>query len=302
MKKLLIRLCSVCCIALAMGTAVPSMLGSTATDITGLYYTGLNGSGGLQSGGSQDANWKVTYAEVGGNGYNGNSTYTGDAYVVDSSYIPGSYVASTRSAQWITAPGAKASSSNSSTANVGGTFLPGNGTTGVNAAQYIYTLEFTIVGTGGGKLQSDISISLTVAADDQYTIYVNPKIKNDGSIDTNKSDPSASGTSAWNNTTVKYLENYDNADGSNRSKNAKFNLGTNTIVIVVDNTNSKTGTSNSTGINASGLLVYQTGSTAFIDGNPIPEAGAVLPIIGAVGLFGFMAWRRRRGTRVSLKQ
>ena len=297
MKISLSRFLSVSLIALAMGTAMPSLMGSTATDITGLYYTGLNGSGGLQSGGQQDANWKVTYAEVGGNDYSGNSTYTGDAYVVDSSYIPGSYVANTGSAQWITAPGAKVSSSTGSTANVGGTYLPGNGTTGVNAAQFIYTLEFTIVGTGGGKLNSDISISLTIAADDQYTIYVNPKIKNDGSIDTKKSDPSVSGTSAWNNTTVNYLQNYDD---SNSDKNAKFNLGTNTLVIVVDNTNNKTGSSSSTSLNASGLLVYQT-SSALIDGNPIPEVGAWMPVAGAVALFGVMVWRRR-GTRQSLKQ
>lgn len=283
-------------IALAMGMTVSSLQASTATDITGLYYTGLNSSGGLQSGGGQDANWKVTYAEVGGNGYSGNSTYTGDAYVVDGSYIPGSYVANTSSAQWITAPGAK--TSGSGTANVGGTYLPGNGTTGVNAAQYIYALEFTIVGTGGGKLKSDISISLTIAADDQYTIYVNPKFNKDGSIDTKKSDPSASGTSAWNNTTVNYLQNYDDA---NSDENAKFNLGTNTLVIVVDNTNSKTGSSSSTALNASGLLVYQT-SAALIDGNPIPEAGAWLPIAGAVGLFGWMAGRRRRAVPRSLEE
>ncbi len=298
MKLLGSRFFSGCLLALAVGGAAPTLLASTATDITGLYYTGLNGSGGLGSGGSQDANWQVTYAEVAGNDYNGNSTYTGDAYVVDSSYIPGSYVANTSSAQWITAPGAKTSSSSGSTANIGGTYLPGNGTTGVNAAQYIYTLEFTIHGTGGGKLKSDISISLTIAADDQYTVYVNPKLNNDGSIKTSKSDPSASGTSAWNNTTVNYLQNYDD---SNSDKNAKFKLGTNTLVIVVDNTNSKTGSSSSTGLNASGLLVYQT-SAALIDGNPIPEAGAVLPIVGAIGLFGVMVWRRRRGTQDSLQQ
>lgn len=299
MKISLSRLLSVSLIALAMGTAVPTLWGSTATDITGLYYTGLNGSGGLQSGGGLDSNWKVTYAEVGGNDYNGNSTYTGDAYVVDANYIPGTYVANTSSAQWITAPGAKTSSNTGSTANIGGTYLPGNGTTGVNAAQYIYTLEFNIVGTGGGKLKSDISISLTIAADDQYTIYVNPKIKNDGSIDTKKSDPSASGTSAWNNTTVNYLQNYDDA---NTDKNAKFELGTNTLVIVVDNTNSKTGSSSSTGLNASGLLVYQT-SAALIDGIPIPEVGTILPIVTALGLFGWVGWRRRRRSgHSSIKQ
>lgn len=267
-----------------------SLHAGTATDINGLYFTGLNGSGGLQSGGGQDTNWEVTYANVNGNVYNGNSTYTGAAYVIDGNYIDGAYVPNTSSAQWITAPGAKTTASGG-TANVGGDYLPGNGTTGVNSAQYIYTLEFTIIGDGKGKVKNDVSISLTIAADDQYTIYVNPKLNKDGSVNTSKSDPSASATSAWNNTTVNYLQNFNDANGSD---NARFNIGTNTIVIVVDNTNSVTGSSSSASLNPSGLLVYQVGSAATIDGNPVPEAGAWLPILGAVGLFGLMEWRRRR--------
>lgn len=272
-----------------MGTAL-SLNASTATDINGLYFTGLNGSGGLQTGGGTDANWNVTYAKVNGVVYNGTSAYTGAAYVIDENYIDGAYVANTSSAQWITAPGAMTSASGG-TANIGGDYLPGNGTTGVNSAQYIYTLEFTVYGTGKKKVTNEVSISLTIASDDQYTIYVNPKFNSDGSIKTSKSTPSASGTSAWNNTTTNYLQNFDD---ENASKNAKFKLGTNKIVIVVDNTNSATGSSGSSALNPSGLLVYQLGSAATIDGNPIPEAGAWLPIAGAVGLFGVMSWRRRR--------
>jgi hypothetical protein len=36
------------------------------------------------------------------------------------------------------------------------------------------------------------------------------------------------------------------------------------------------------------------GSAALIDGRPIPEVGAWLPIVGAVGLYGLVYWRRRR--------
>ena len=32
----------------------------SATDVTGLYYTGLNSSNGLGAGGTQDAHWTVT--------------------------------------------------------------------------------------------------------------------------------------------------------------------------------------------------------------------------------------------------
>jgi len=59
----------------------------SATDISGLYYTGMNSTGGLQTGGLADANWTVTYARVAGTNYSGTSTYTGAAYVVSGSYI-----------------------------------------------------------------------------------------------------------------------------------------------------------------------------------------------------------------------
>lgn len=68
------------------------MRAGSATDTWGLYYTGTNSSGGLGAGGSNDANWEVTYASVGGSSYNGNSTYTGSAYVVSGSYIDAGWV------------------------------------------------------------------------------------------------------------------------------------------------------------------------------------------------------------------
>ncbi|MBP9913621.1 MAG: hypothetical protein KBF26_09465 [Opitutaceae bacterium] len=265
------------------------MRAGSATDISGLYYTGTNSSGGLGAGGSNDANWEVTYASVGGSSYNGNSTYTGSAYVVSGSYIDAGWVQNTSSAQWIVPPGAKTAASGGTT-NTGGDYLPGNGTTGTNTASYLYRLAFTIIGTGSGKVNNDVSISLTIAADDQYEVYVNPRLNGDGSIRTNKSTLAGSATNAWNNTSALYLQNY-NGDG--HSNNASFVIGTNYIYVLVTNTNSITGSSGSAALNPSGLLVYQVGALATIDGSPIPEVGTVLPVVMAIGLFGWRWWRRK---------
>lgn len=278
--------------------------GGSATDISGLYYTGLNSSGGLQTGGGRDANWDVTYAWVngtryrssGGNSY-ADSTYTSvsGAYVLSSStnsggganYIDGAYVANTSSAQWITAPGAMTAAT-SGTANIGGDYLPGNGTSGTNTAFYVYQLAFTIVGTGSGVATNNIAINLTIAADDSYDIYVT---KNKVTVDTSgniNSDyaASVSGTSAWGNTTAQTLDNYAN-------DNTTFNIGTNYLTVVVRNSNSVSGSSGSTALNPSGLLMYQVGALATIDGHVVPEVGTWLPLLGAVGLYGGFAWRRR---------
>jgi len=270
--------------------------GGSATSISGLYYTGLNSSGGLQSGGGRDANWDVTYAWVNGQRYRNSSTYTSSsgAYVLSSSYIDGAYVPNTSAAQWITAPGAMTQASGG-TANVGGDYLPGNGTSGSNDAFYVYQLAFTIGGTGTGVATNDISISLTIAADDAYEIYVT---KNAVTVDSSGNlsaqyAASASGTNAWGNTTAKTLKNYGSG------ANTTFNIGTNYLTIVVHNTNSVTGNSSSTALNPSGLLVYQVGAVATIDGNPIPETGTALPLLGAVGLYGLFAWRRGRRRDVS---
>lgn len=261
----------------------------TATDITGLYFTGLDGNGNLEEGGSTDANWTVTYAKVNGVTYSGNSTYTGAAYVLSGDYIDGAYVENSSTSQWITAPGASTAQWGGTT-NVGGDYLPGNGTTGTNTAEFAYALDFTISGTGSGTVSNDVSISLTIAADDNYSVYVNPVYNWDGSINTSRSELAASGTGAWDNTTTVYLQNFNDSNGSD---NAEFVIGTNTIVIVVTNSNSITGSSGSTSLNPSGLLVYQVGSVATIDGSPIPEVGTLLPIMGALGVFGLIWWRRR---------
>ena len=54
----------------------------TATNILGVYYTGVNSSYGLLSGGATDSHWSVTYASTNGGGA-ANTTYEGAAYVVD---------------------------------------------------------------------------------------------------------------------------------------------------------------------------------------------------------------------------
>jgi len=290
----------------AVGTSLARA--GSATDIVGLYYTGLNSGGGLQSGGARDANWDVTYARVGGTTFSGSSTYTSAAggYVLSSfantggaaNYIDAAYVANTSSAQWITAPGAMTTGSGG-TVNVGGDFLPGNGTTGTNSALYVYQLAFNIVGTGSGVAKNQISISLTIAADDAYSIYVTPNavtLNGSGALQTGGTSASATGFSAWSNTTAVILQNF----GGGGANNTTFNIGTNYLTIVVNNTNSQTGTNSSTALNASGLLVYQVGALATIDGKVIPEAGTLLPLFGAVGLYGLIGWRRERRREHSL--
>ena len=290
----------------AFGAASVAQAGS-AIDVTGLYYTGHDSAGGLAAGGATDANWTVTYARVGGTTYTGTSTYTGAAYVLSSSYIDAAYVANTANAKWITAPGA-ATDASGTTVNTGGDYLPGNGTTSNgqggggyanNSAYYVYRLAFTIAGSASptATVTNNIQISMTIAADDAYTVYVNPAssptVSNGGTISAGGTNSSASGTAAWNNTSSFVLGNSTASGGTN---NSTFVIGTNYIYVVVANTNSQTGYNNSTALNPSGLLVYQVGTGITIDGKPIvPEVGTILPVIGALGIFGFRLLRRRRG-------
>ncbi|HEY1848713.1 MAG TPA: hypothetical protein VGG37_05880 [Opitutaceae bacterium] len=284
----MIRILSTLSILLALSAA--GAQAQTASNITGLYYTGLDSSGGLQAGGATDANWTVSYASTNG-GTSANSTYEGAAYVIDAADVSGSgYTQNTSTAQWITAPGAKTSSGTSP--NTGGDFLPGNGDSGSNEGIYIYTLAFTITGTGtNGSVipssNSKIQITMTLAADDQYSVYVNPS-GNGSTLPTGTA--AATQDSAWSNKSQITLQNFNGSGGTN---NSQFKLGTNYIVIVVDNTNSVSGSSSSTSLNASGLLVYQT-SAATINGAPVPEVSTWIPLFGAIGLYGYIVLRRRR--------
>ena len=257
-----------------------------ATDIMGLYYTGLTSTGALAAGGTQAADWTVTYASTNG-GTSASTAYEGAGYVITPSQITSSgYTPNTTGAQWITAPGATDSSG--ANPNTGGDFLPGNGNTGSNEGVYIYTLAFTITGSGaaGTTVSSQIQVTMTMAADDQYAVYVDPS-GNGTKVPTGTA--SATGLSAWSNTTQFTLQNY----GAGGANNSTFKIGTNYIVVVVDNTNSQTGSSTSTTTNASGLLVYQT-TAAEINGKPVPEVATWLPILGVVGCYGLFALRRRQ--------
>ena len=284
-----------------LGAGVHSVSAQTATSITGLYYTGQTSTGTLAAAGTQNANWTVTYASTNG-GATQATAYEGAGYVITPAQISSSgYTQNTSTAQWITAPGATDSSGNN--VNTGGDFLPGNGSSGSNEGIYIYTLAFTITGTpgtGGTLLLNPssykISITMTIAADDQYLVYVNPTTATGTGGVVAPSNPAgvnitgtaaATGYSAWSNTTQITLTN------GGPGANANFYVGTNYISIVVDNTNSVSGSSSSTATNASGLLVYQTGA-GLINGKVIPEVGSYLPLIGAIGLYGVYATRRRR--------
>ena len=266
-----------------------TVFAGSATNITGLYYTGINSSYGLLPAGTQDPNWTVTYASING-GNSVSSMYEGQAYVVSPASVAGSdYIQNTNSAQWITAPGATVGVGGA--ANAGGDFLPGNGSYGQNEGIYVYTLAFNIIGTGtvGSVVTNKVSISLTIASDDQYKVYVNPSLYSDHSIN-GSSTAAFSGTSAWTNTTMGTLQNYG---GGN---NATFVIGTNYLTVEVDNTNSIVGRSYATDWNASGLLVYQVGGVATIDGRVIPESSTYGAWFfgGMLGLVGIIRFRTKR--------
>ena len=263
----------------------------TATGMSGFYYSGVNSSGVLLASGAQDPNWSVTYAQVAGSQ---NTAYQGAAYVINSTYLPTQgYVQNTTTSQWITAPNAQIPTGGSP--NTGGDFLPGNGNANGGGANnknegvYIYTLAFQIKGTGSGTVTNAVSLTVTIAADDQYTLYLNPT-GNGTSI------PAGTGigsrTSAWTNTASLTIAN------SAAGGKAVFNIGTNYLVVVVDNTNSVAATSTATDLNASGMLVYQVSNVITIGTSTVtgtlPEVGTWIPVVGALGLLGVCRWRRRR--------
>ena len=250
--------------------------GQSASGIEGLYYTGANDNGSLVAAGSTDPHWSVSYARTGGAE---NTAYEGAAYIVSGTV--GGWIANTSTAQWITAPGG---------ATAGSASLPGNGTTGTNSAYYVYRLAFNISGSGtaGTTVTNQVSITLTIAADDQYTIYANPAaaptVDTNGTISTGGTAASGSGLAAWNNTSSVTLRNWNPSGPA--SKTADFVIGTNYLYIVVANTNSQTGTNASTALNPSGLLVYQVAGAMTIDGTTIvPEVATWLPVVLALGLF-----------------
>ena len=284
--------------------------GQTATGISGLYNSGQKPTGGLISGGTQvqgsasaptsTSGWYVDYSSKNG-GHTSVTNYDGDAYAISSADIPSSYTDATGSAEWITAPDAVTNAGNDP--NSGGDYLPGNGIgdgSSSNEGLYAYTLAINITGSGGvgTTVTTPLVIDMTIAADDGYSVYVNPQGANVNPTGAPSSyTASASATDIqgqWTNTTNLKLDN--GTTGSNG--NAVFYIGTNYITVLVDNTNSINTTSSSTTLNASGLLVYQTeafdnGAEVMANGSVVPEVTPWLPLLGAVALYGFF-WARRR--------
>ena len=300
MKRVLGLLALVVASELFLGWGAPSAHASgTASNITGLYYTGdKHDSNTLATQGGTDGNWSVTYASTNG-GSSTNSTYEGAAYVVSSQYVDGAWTQNTGSAQWITAPGAVTTSGTNP--NTGGDDLPGNGDTGANAGYYLYTLAFTISGTGSGTVSNNVAISLTISADDSYYVFVNPSGNGTAIPSGGTSSASVSGTSAWNNTTSITLANYTSST-QGITNNASFVIGTNYLVVGVINSNSINGTSSTnTNVNPSGLLVYQVGSVALINGKPIPEMDTWVPVALAAAMAGVVLWRRRQPDLVPIR-
>jgi hypothetical protein len=283
-------------------------LGQTATNITGLYNTGEKTSGySLVAAGTQvqssasapttSSGWYVSYGSING-GTSANTTYQGDAYAISATAVSNSgYTSNTSTAEWVVAPGASTSQSGTYQ-NTGGNYLPGNGNSGSNEGIYVYTIAFTITGTGtaGTKVTSAMTINMTLAADDQYTVYVNPKGYNvDPTTAPSTYTASASAsltTNAWSNTSGITLGN------SGSYNNSTFYIGTNYISVIVDNTNGVSGSSSSTAWNESGLLAEN--DMAFVgtkevwaNGGVVPEVTPWLPLVGAVMLYGFFVLRRR---------
>lgn len=262
--------------------------GQVPVSISGLYNTGETASQGLTSSGAVSF-WSVTYASSNG-GSTANTTFEGTPYVISPSAVTASgYTPSTSTAEWIIAPGASTSASHTTGktyVNVGGNYLPGNGT-GTNEGIFVYSLQFTITRAGlatGAVIVDPLVINMTIAADDGYTVYMNPLGYNVAPT----TKPSTYNTSVislpqgqWNATSQVAIN----------TSNATFYNGTNYLTIVVDNTNGIAGASSSTTWNESGILDYNitafNGTTEiWSNGRPIvPE----LPTGIQTGIMVFMA-------------
>ncbi len=267
--------------------------------IANLFNTGQTSSQGLTAGGSAVSFWSVTYASSNG-GSSANTTFQGAAYAITASAVSASgYTPSTSTAEWIVAPGASTSStttSGSKYVNKGGNYLPGNGT-GANEGLFVYTLAFNLTQTGlavGAVITAPVSIDMTIAADDGYTIYLNPLGYN------------ASPTTAPSNYTNSIISIPQGQWGATsqviaNTSNATFYNGVNYLAIVVDNTNGISGSSSSTAWNETGLLDYNMSAwngTTEIWANgaavvPVPEVGTWIPGLFGVLLAGYTQLRRR---------
>jgi len=263
--------------------------GATATGATGLEGTGYTTSGTAIASGTTNSNsaWSVT-GDI-ANGVSA-SQFLGTAYVVDS-YTPSNigWVADQSSGVWITAPGATEYAgsypgNDSSNVNNGGIYLPGAGTSYASSGSgtyyqegvYVYTLTFTITGSGSaGQSVSNFRLDLSAAADNNFSIYINPT--ESAGLPTSTaaySSPNSIGTSAQ---TLSLGYNAASAD---------YKLGSNTLVFVVDNTDGITTASSNNETSESGLLVYGLGAV-------VPEVATWIPLAGALATYGAAVGLRR---------
>jgi hypothetical protein len=272
----------------------------TVISISGLYDTGETSSQTLTAGGKAVSYWSTTYASTNG-GSTANSTFEGTSYAITASAVSASgYTTNTGTAEWIVANGASTSASHttgSQYVNKGGNYLPGNGT-GTNEGIYVYTLAFTITETGvaaGTKITAPLSIDMTIAADDGYTVYLNP-------LGYNK-DPTTA-PSNYDTSVVSFPQGQWDATTQIvvNTTNAILYAGINYLSIEVDNTNGISGSSSSTAWNESGLLDYNI--SAWNDGTeiwdngaavvPVPEEGSWIPIALGIALAGYGIWKKRQ--------
>jgi hypothetical protein len=275
-------------LALLMAGGAPTA--QTATDITGLYYTGLTSSGGLAAAGTQAADW-TCHVRLDQRRHLGQRVLRGrglrDQPLID--FRVRLHAQHERRAV-DHGPGRRAQRGGNSP-NTGGDFLPGNGNTGSNEGIYIYTLAFTISRHGIGRDRRQQREQQDRDHDDDGGRRPVLGLRQpDGE---RRLDPDRHRRRHPDGRLEQHdqfaLQNY----GSGAADNSTFLIGTNYIVVVVDNTNSQTGSSGSTALNASGLLVYQT-SAATINGQPVPEVATWLPLLGVLGCYGLVVIRRRQ--------
>ena len=203
--------------------------GNGSTPITGLYASGVSGTGSLLAGGSTDSHWVVTASSLG-------SAYLGNAYV-DPTPLAGGWVSNSSTAQWITAPGGV------NIGNGGGNNgLPSSGSTS-QTDTYDYTLSFSLP---AGATVGTTNITGTLSADDSVLVFVNGSRVTSGV-------PNA--TDYEYNTTSAFTLN---------ANNANFQAGTNTITFRVANENSPT-PKNASGLyvqSLGGTITVPTGQVA----------------------------------------
>ncbi len=141
-----------------------------------------------------------------------------------------------------------------------GTPSTGTGTGGQNPNRVTGNFDYTLTFTmPAGAILSTVSISGTGAADNSAQIFVNGALVSGQSIATYGS-------------TNSFTLNVSNAS---------FQTGANTITFRVSNN-----------INYTGLLITSLSGTV-----AVPEAGAILPLFGAVVLYGIVRWRRKPAAR-----